>query len=83
MNFKGKTIAIAVYMVMTLYVQAQIKHFDPTLDPNVTILPTQPQEEWKSQYMWYPGQLAAFYQQQWDIPGNSLPNVTRLISGMK
>ena len=30
MNFKGKTIAIAVYMVMTLYVQAQIKHFDLT-----------------------------------------------------
>ena len=49
MNFKGKTIAIAVCMVMTLYAQAQIKHFDPTLDPNVTILPTQPQEEWKSQ----------------------------------
>ena len=64
MNFKRKTIAIVVCMVMTLCAQAQIKHFDPTLDPNVTILPTQPQEEWKSQYMWYPGQLAAFYQQQ-------------------
>lgn len=24
----------------------------------------QPQEEWNSRYMWYPGQLAAFYQQQ-------------------
>ena len=40
------------------------KSFDPSLDPNVTIMSRQPQEEWNSRYMWYPGQLAAFYQQQ-------------------
>ena len=31
---------------------------------NVTIVSRQSQEEWNSRYMWYPGQLAAFYQQQ-------------------
>ncbi len=40
------------------------KEFDPSLDPNVTIVSRQSQEEWNSRYMWYPGQLAAFYQQQ-------------------
>ncbi len=35
-----------------------------SLDPNVTIVSRQSQEEWNSRYMWYPGQLAAFYQQQ-------------------
>lgn len=34
------------------------------LNPNVTIVSRQSQEEWNSRYMWYPGQLAAFYQQQ-------------------
>lgn len=43
---------------------AQTKEFDPSLDPNVTIVSRQSQEEWNSRYMWYPGQLAAFYQQQ-------------------
>lgn len=43
---------------------AQTKEFSPLLDTTVTVIPRQPQEEWKSSYMWYPGQLAAFYQQQ-------------------
>lgn len=43
---------------------AQTKEFDPSLAPNVTIVSRQSQEEWNSRYMWYPGQLAAFYQQQ-------------------
>ncbi len=61
MNFRGKIIVMAVCMLISLCAQAQIKHFDPTLDPDVTLLPSKSQEEWKSQYMWYPGQLAAFY----------------------
>lgn len=40
------------------------KRVRPSLDPNVTIVSRQSQEEWNSRYMWYPGQLAAFYQQQ-------------------
>ena len=51
-------------MTASLCCYAQIKEFDPSLDPNVTIVSRQPQEEWNSRYMWYPGQLAAFYQQQ-------------------
>lgn len=43
---------------------AQSKEYDVLLDPNVTILPAALQEEWSSNYMWYPGQLAAYYQQQ-------------------
>ena len=41
------------------------KVFDPTLDPEVKVLPSGSHESWKgSAYMWYPGQLAA-YRQQW------------------
>ena len=41
------------------------KIFDPTLDPEVKVLPSESHESWEgSSYMWYPGQLAA-YRQQW------------------
>ena len=41
------------------------KIFDPTLDPEVKVLPSGSHELWEgSAYMWYPGQLAA-YRQQW------------------
>jgi len=43
---------------------AQRKAFDPLLDPNAIVIPADQPEEWNSVYMWYPGQLAAFYQQQ-------------------
>ncbi len=38
--------------------------FDPLLDLDVVIQPMPEQEVWTSTYMWYPGQLAAFFQQQ-------------------
>lgn len=61
----NKRLKILSFLVVTaLYCQAQIKEFDPLLDPDVTIIKQSPQEEWTSRYMWYPGQLAAFYQQQ-------------------
>lgn len=55
---------LSIFITVSLCCYAQIKEFDPSLDPNVTIVSRQPQEEWNSRYMWYPGQLAAFYQQQ-------------------
>ena len=55
---------LSIFITASLCCYAQIKEFDPSLDPNVTIVSRQPQEEWNSRYMWYPGQLAAFYQQQ-------------------
>lgn len=55
---------LGIFITVSLCCYAQIKEFDPSLDPNVTIVSRQPQEEWNSRYMWYPGQLAAFYQQQ-------------------
>ena len=55
---------LGIFITASLCCYAQIKEFDPSLDPNVTIVSRQPQEEWNSRYMWYPGQLAAFYQQQ-------------------
>lgn len=63
MNKKIKLLGILM-TVSFLCCYAQTKEFDPSLDPNVTIVSRQPQEEWNSRYMWYPGQLAAFYQQQ-------------------
>ncbi len=42
----------------------QKKVFDPLLDPKAIIVPSAQTEEWNSTYMWYPGQLAAFYQKQ-------------------
>lgn len=53
-----------IFITASLCCYAQTKEFDPSLDPNVTIVSRQSQEEWNSRYMWYPGQLAAFYQQQ-------------------
>lgn len=55
---------LSIFITVSLCCYAQTKEFDPSLDPNVTIMSRQPQEEWNSRYMWYPGQLAAFYQQQ-------------------
>lgn len=55
---------LGIFITASLCCYAQTKEFDPSLDPNVTIMSRQPQEEWNSRYMWYPGQLAAFYQQQ-------------------
>lgn len=55
---------LGIFITASLCYYAQTKEFDPSLDPNVTIVSRQSQEEWNSRYMWYPGQLAAFYQQQ-------------------
>lgn len=63
MNKKIKLLGILM-TVSFLCCYAQTKEFDPSLAPNVTIVSRQSQEEWNSRYMWYLGQLAAFYQQQ-------------------
>lgn len=55
---------LGIFITASLCCYAQTKEFDPSLDPNVTIVSRQSQEEWNSRYMWYPGQLAASYQQQ-------------------
>ena len=55
---------LGIFITASLCCYAQTKEFDPSLDPNVTIVSRQSQEEWNSRYMWYPGQLAGFYQQQ-------------------
>ena len=55
---------LGIFITASLCCYAQTKEFDPSLDPNVTIVSRQSQEEWNSRYMWSPGQLAAFYQQQ-------------------
>lgn len=55
---------LGIFITASLCCYAQTKEFDPSLDSNVTIVSRQSQEEWNSRYMWYPGQLAAFYQQQ-------------------
>ncbi len=55
---------LGIFITASLCCYAQTKEFDPSLDPNVTIVSRQSQEEWNSRYMWYPGPLAAFYQQQ-------------------
>ena len=55
---------LGIFITASLCCYAQTKEFYPSLDPNVTIVSRQSQEEWNSRYMWYPGQLAAFYQQQ-------------------
>lgn len=55
---------LGIFITASLCCYAQTKEFDLSLDPNVTIVSRQSQEEWNSRYMWYPGQLAAFYQQQ-------------------
>ena len=55
---------LGIFITASLCCYAQTKEFDPSLDPNVIIVSRQSQEDWNSRYMWYPGQLAAFYQQQ-------------------
>lgn len=59
-----KITLLSLLMIATFYCYAQIRAFDPLLDKNVTVLQQQPQEEWENYYMWYPGQLAAYYQEQ-------------------
>lgn len=49
---------LGIFITASLCCYAQTKEFDPSLDPNVTIVSRQSQEEWNSRYMWYPGQLA-------------------------
>ena len=63
-NMNKRLKLLSIFITASLCCYAQIKEFDPSLDPNVTIVSRQSQEEWNSRYMWYPGQLAAFYQQQ-------------------
>lgn len=48
---------LGIFITASLCCYAQTKEFDPSLDPNVTIVSRQSQEEWNSRYMWYPGQL--------------------------
>ena len=62
MNKRLKLIA-GIFWVTTINCYAQIKEFDPLLDSKATVIPAPSQEEWNSNYMWYPGQLAAFYHQ--------------------
>ncbi|MDO4165423.1 MAG: glycoside hydrolase [Bacteroides sp.] len=63
MNRKFELTGILLAAAFGCY--AQTVEFDPSLDPEVSIVqPSLQQEVWDSRYMWYPGQLAAFYQQQ-------------------
>lgn len=57
-------ILVLTVAITSFEVSAQHPSFDPLLDNNATVLPSVKQETWQSSYMWYPGQLAAFLQQQ-------------------
>jgi len=61
---KRKIQMIVFLLAIATCMNAQRLAFDPLLDPNAIVIPTEQKEEWNSTYMWYPGQLAAFYQQQ-------------------
>ncbi len=61
---RNNILLIVVFIIMAWDVHAQVREFDPTLDPEVTLINPPAQEEWSGRYMWYPGQLAAYYQQQ-------------------
>lgn len=61
---KTKHLFPILLIVMSLTLSAQDKVFDPSLDSTAMLIPQPEQEQWQSQYMWYPGQLAAFYQAQ-------------------
>lgn len=54
---------LSMFLAATFCCQAQVKEFDPMKDTSVVII-QQPKNEWNSCFMWYPGQLAAYYQQQ-------------------
>jgi len=58
---------IQIFILLVVFAwhsYAQKKVFDPLLDPQTMIVPSTQIEVWNSTYMWYPGQLAAFYQKQ-------------------
>lgn len=42
---------LGIFITASLCCYAQTKEFDPSLDPNVTIVSRQSQEEWNSRYM--------------------------------
>lgn len=41
---------LGIFITASLCCYAQTKEFDPSLDPNVTIVSRQSQEEWNSRY---------------------------------
>lgn len=60
-----KYIGALLLSLMAVPMLSQQKIYDPTLDPEVKVLPSVSHESWENAaYMWYPGQLAA-YRQQW------------------
>lgn len=60
-----RIILLSIILIVTsISTYAQKITFDPLLDPNAVIVPSASTQQWNSTYMWYPGQLAAFYQQQ-------------------
>lgn len=61
---KKASILLLLSAVTFSGLHAQKVVYDPLLDPKAKVLPDAPREEWSSTYMWYPGQLAAYYQQQ-------------------
>lgn len=63
-NMSKRLKLLGIFITVALCGHAQTKEFDPSLAPDVTIIKQRSQEEWGSRYMWYPGQLAAFCQQQ-------------------
>lgn len=62
--------------VLILQGYAQRTVYDPLNDPDVVIRTSPPKTTWSSAYMWYPGQLAAYLQQQCrDISKHRCANV--------
>ncbi|MCD7972453.1 MAG: glycoside hydrolase [Candidatus Azobacteroides sp.] len=63
-NIQTYTRSVFILLLLCIFpLHAQKSIYDPMLDPDCT--PIIPEEEkWSSSYMWYPGQLAVFYQQQ-------------------
>ncbi len=51
-------------IMSVLLCHADVREYDPIRDSNVEIVNQPRREEWTGSYMWYPGQLAAFLQQQ-------------------
>ena len=60
----NKIVMVFLMMLLGLCGFAQEKAFDPILDENVEVIPFQKDSVWNSTFMWYPGQLSAFFQQQ-------------------
>jgi len=55
---------VFIVSLLACNLQAQLKTFDPFLDPACKVQPVSQLEEWKGCYMWYPGQLSAHMQKQ-------------------